>query len=78
MGHAPTLTGVCEGLDLAKREAVVDEADVRLPGPFVDIRSPVHDALTEVLRWQVYLLDGPAGLGFSAIRDECPLRPVPS
>ena len=40
VGHAPAFAGVGEGLELAEGEAVVDEAEVGLPGPLVDIRAP--------------------------------------
>jgi len=61
-GHAPALAGVLELLDRPQREAVVDEADMRLPGPLVDVRAPVDDTFAKILRRQCRVLaDLPGG-----------------
>ena len=57
VGHAPAFTGVGEGGELAEGGAVVDEADVGLPGPLVEVGAPVDDAFTEVLRGEVEVLE---------------------
>jgi len=43
--------------------SVVDEACVGLPGPLVEIGSPVDDAFAEVLRGEVEVLGDAAGGG---------------
>jgi hypothetical protein len=63
MGHAPALAGVGEAPDLSQTEAVVDEADVRFPGPLVEVRTPIDYALAEELLGQVEPLDGFSGFG---------------
>ena len=76
-GHAPALAGVGESFDLAQAEAVVDEADMRRPGPLVEVGSPIDDALAEVLRWDFLTLQGFSGfrLGMTLIA-ELPVIPV--
>ncbi len=66
-GHAPAFAGVGELLEEAEGEAVVDEADVGLPGPLVEVGSPVDDALAEDLGWRLGVLDDFPGGG---LRDE--------
>ena len=62
-GHAPALAGVGEALDLSEGEAVIDEADVRLPGPLVEVGAPVDYALAEILRREAESLYGFARFG---------------
>src|SRR5271156_4687430 len=47
--HAPAFTGVGKLLDRLQSSAVEDEADVRLPCPLVNVRTPVDDAFAEIL-----------------------------
>ena len=63
VGHAPAFAGVGEGGELAEGGAVVDPADVGLPGPLVEVGAPVDDAFAEVLRGDVDVLEDAAGGG---------------
>ncbi len=54
--HAPALTAVIELLNRPKAEAVINKADLRLPRPLVDVRPPIDDPLSKILRRQRELL----------------------
>ena len=74
VGHAPALAGVGELADGAEGEAVVDEAGVGLPGPLVEIGPPVDNALAEILRRDLVLLDRVAGRGRVGEKSAVPFK----
>jgi len=63
VGHAPAFASVGELGEGMEGGAVVDEAEVGLPGPFVEVGAPVDDAFTEVLRGEIDVLGDAAGGG---------------
>jgi hypothetical protein len=60
--HAPALAAIRELPGRAEREPVEDQTDMRLPGPLVNVGTPVDDAFAEVLLRQIALLHNFAGL----------------
>src|SRR5271156_1623388 len=60
-GHAPAFTRIGKLLDRLQRGAIEDETDVGLPSPLIDVRSPVDDSLSEILRWKIVTLEGLTG-----------------
>jgi hypothetical protein len=66
MCHTPTFTGVVKFTDLPHREAIKDEAYMRLPRPFKNVRAPVNDSFSEVFRRKVITLQKLARLWLSS------------
>src|ERR1700733_1390767 len=55
--HTPAFSGVSELLHRLEVGAVVNEADVRLPRPLINVRTPVHNPFAEILRRYFAVLD---------------------
>src|SRR6267154_6543423 len=60
--HAPDLPGVGKSLHHLQAESVIDETDVRLPGPLVNIGTPINDPLAEIFGRQIMTMQYPSRL----------------
>src|SRR5882724_6748619 len=58
--HAPALPRVGKALHHLQAESVIDETDMRLPGPLVNIGTPIHDPLAKIFRRQIATLQYPS------------------
>src|SRR5271165_4767736 len=54
--HSPSLSSVSKLLHDPQAEPVIDETDMRLPSPLVEVRAPVDDPLAEIFRRQIVTL----------------------